>query len=259
MVPSKIDRATRKLVTLATDSVRHWGSDAGVLKHHRGKLLALFLWLTFLLLYSLFAWQSGLSLRQSVYGMAAWLTRNWYGPLLFLLLFTFRPILFIPATPMTLLSGFLFGPTAGLFYAVFGLNASAFLAYVIGRYLGYGIFNGAHTGRVRRYTATMRRHSFESVLVMRLLLLPYDLVNYLAGFLKIEWSLFLLATVIGSLPGTVSFVLLGSSFGTLDELLSGDVRLNPIALAASIILIMASLAVSRYLKQRRPEGTTAAS
>jgi uncharacterized membrane protein YdjX (TVP38/TMEM64 family) len=255
MVSSKIDRATRKLVTMATYSVRQWAGDNSPLKHHRGKLLALFLWLTFLLIYSLFAWQSGLSLRQSVYGMAAWLTRNWYGPALFLLLFTLRPLLFIPATPLTLLSGFLFGATAGLLYAVLGLNGSAVVAYAIGRYLGHGILNGTQNGLIRRYTATMRRHSFESVLVMRLLLLPYDLVNYLAGFFKINWTLFLLATIIGSLPGTVSFVLLGSSFGTLDELLSGDVHLNPAALVTSVLLITASLVVSRYLKNRGKRQT----
>jgi uncharacterized membrane protein YdjX (TVP38/TMEM64 family) len=253
MVSSRRDRATRKLAAIATGSIGYWSGFPGFLKRHQGKLVTLFLWLTFLLIYSLFAWESGLSLRQSVYGLAAWLTRNWYGPALYILLFSLRPLLFIPATPMTLLSGFLFGPGVGLFSAVLGLNASAISAYAIGRYLGYGILSGTGKGWVSRYSAAMRRHSFETVLVMRLLLLPYDLVNYIAGFLKIKGRLFLLATVIGSIPGTVSFVLLGASFGTLDELLSGEVRLNPAALAISVILIAASLSVSHYLRQRESD------
>jgi uncharacterized membrane protein YdjX (TVP38/TMEM64 family) len=251
MVSPRIDRATRKVAGMVGDSIRQWsGAYPGFLQQHRGKLIALCLWLAFLLLYSIFAWQSGLSLRQSVYGLASWLTRSGYGPALFLLLFALRPLLFIPATPMTLLSGFLFGPAAGLFCAVLGLNLSAIFAYAIGRYLGYGIFSGESNGRVSRYARAMRRNSFESVLLMRLLLLPYDLVNYVAGFLKIKWNLFLLATIIGAIPGTVSFVLLGASFGTLDELLSGEVRLKPATLAVSVVLIALSLAVSRHLKRR---------
>ena len=44
---------------------------------------------------------------------------------------------------------------------------------------------------------------------MRLVYVPYDLVNYLAGFLRIGWMPFILATALGSLPDTLSFVLFG--------------------------------------------------
>ena len=56
---------------------------------------------------------------------------------------------------------------------------------------------------------------------MRLLFLPYDLVNYVCGALRITWSSFLLATALGSLPGTVSFVLLGASLERVDQGLDG--------------------------------------
>ncbi len=67
----------------------------------------------------------------------------------------------------------------------------------------------------------MRDNSFETVLIMRLLFLPYDLVNYASGILRLRWLPFLLATALGSLPGTVSFVLLGASIDTVDDGLGG--------------------------------------
>jgi uncharacterized membrane protein YdjX (TVP38/TMEM64 family) len=85
---------------------------------------------------------------------------------------------------------------------------------------------------------------------MRLLFLPYDLVNYAAGFLKIRWQPFILATAVGSIPGTVSIALLGGSFGTLDELVAGDVQVNPITLVASVVLILVSIGLSRFIKRR---------
>lgn len=49
-------------------------------------------------------------------------------------------------------------------------------------------------------------NSFETVLIMRFIFLPYDLVNYLAGILRIDLKAFILATLLGSIPGTIAFV-----------------------------------------------------
>jgi uncharacterized membrane protein YdjX (TVP38/TMEM64 family) len=125
------------------------------------------------------------------------------------------------------------------------------LAYGVGRYFGQGMLDAEQSsGLIQKYARQMRENSFEAVLIMRLIFLPYDLVHYIAGFLKIDWRAFLLATIIGSIPGTISIVLLGASFGTLDELLTGEISLNPTALVISVALIVVSIAISRLLKRR---------
>ena len=93
----------------------------------------------------------------------------------------------------------------------------------------------------------MRRNSFESVLLMRLAFLPYDGVNYAAGFLKIRPVAFLLATAIGSLPGTVSFSLAGASIESLSD---GPSGVDPIVLVASVVLFVVSIVISRIVKRR---------
>jgi uncharacterized membrane protein YdjX (TVP38/TMEM64 family) len=181
--------------------------------------------------------------------MSGWLAGGVTGPLLYILLYTLRPLLFFPATILTLLGGFLFGPI-GILYTILGSNASAMVAYALGRYFGKdALDSNDKTGVIQAYTYRMRANSFETVLIMRLIFLPYDLVNYAAGFLKINWRAFLLATAIGSLPGTISFVLFGTSFGTLDDLLSGDIHLQPDTLISSIVIIGISILVSRYVKK----------
>jgi len=87
---------------------------------------------------------------------------------------------------------------------------------------------------------------------MRLIFLPYDFVNYLAGFLRIDLRAFLFATILGSIPGTIAFVLFGASIegefdGTLPEF---DSRV----LIASAVIFVISLGISRYMKRR--EQTT---
>ena len=93
----------------------------------------------------------------------------------------------------------------------------------------------------------MRANSFSTVMTMRFVFLPYDLVSYLSGFLRIAPLQFLAATALGSLPGTVAFVLAGASIERLDDGVGGlDLRV----LALSAVIFVASLIAARILKKR---------
>ncbi|HSL58397.1 MAG TPA: VTT domain-containing protein [Acidimicrobiales bacterium] len=173
----------------------------------------------------------------------------WWGVLAYLAVYLVRPLVLFPATLLTIAGGLLFGPVGGVAVVIVGANASALVAYGVGRMLGRAPSgDGEVDSLAARWAGRMRTSSFETVLLMRLLFLPYDLVNYLSGVLRVRWVPFLLATAIGSLPGTVSFVLLGASIEQLDEGLGG---ISPTTLVASVVLIVASLVVARVLRARR--------
>lgn len=172
----------------------------------------------------------------------------WWGAAAFVAVYLVRPLLLFPASVLTVAAGLLFGPVFGVALVVVAANASAMVAYGVGWSLGRAPGDGDVDGLVGRWSARLRRSSFETVLVMRLLFLPYDLVNYASGMLRIRWAPFLAATAIGSLPGTVSFVLLGASVERLDEGVGG---ISPTTLAASVALIVASLVGARVLRARR--------
>ena len=101
---------------------------------------------------------------------------------------------------------------------------------------------------VGRYVERMRANGFEAVLITRFFFPPFDPVNYLAGFLSVGWKPFILATVLGSLPGTLSFVLLGASIDM--DFAGGTPAFNPWIVSISGILLVGSLLLSRYLKRR---------
>jgi uncharacterized membrane protein YdjX (TVP38/TMEM64 family) len=178
----------------------------------------------------------------------------WWGIIAFVGVYLARPVVLFPASVLTIVGGVLFGPFVGVIAVIIGANLSASLAFAIGRSLSAKI---DHTSTltletdqqsfIARWSQRMRDNSFETVLLTRFLFLPYDLVNYAAGALRIKFVPFITATAIGSLPGTISFVLLGASLDRVDQGLDG---LNPYALVASVIIFVASLVVARTLKQR---------
>ncbi len=226
--------------------------EQSFLSQHGQKLTALMFWLIAIGGYFWYATTNNLGPIEVVNQLISVLSTSSIGPLLFILVYALRPLIFFSAAVLTIASGLLFGPVWGLVYAVIGGNISAMVAYYIGRYFGQGVLDSGDSSDgesvVQRYAQQMRKNPFESILTMRFIFLPYDLVNYLAGFLKIDWKPFLFATFLGSLPGGLSFVLIGASIegNAINEIPS----LNPVTLGVSVVIFLSSLAFSRYLKNR---------
>jgi uncharacterized membrane protein YdjX (TVP38/TMEM64 family) len=210
------------------------------------------IWIAAIVSWQIHQSSTGRSVTESAQSFIDVVGGSWWGVFAYVLVYLARPIVLFPASVLTIVGGILFGPVVGVLVVVLAANASAMIAYGVGRLLGRSPVEDTDSGDVslaRRWSNRMRTHSFETVLVMRLLFLPYDLVNYLAGLLRLRWLPFLLATALGSLPGTVSFVLLGASLDRVDDGLGG---IDPVALVASMVIFVLSLVVAQVLRRRQP-------
>jgi uncharacterized membrane protein YdjX (TVP38/TMEM64 family) len=222
------------------------------IRKHAIQIVAFLFWLALLGSYQWYAWSNDLSPAQVIQQLLGFMTGSLWGPLIYILLYAVRPLVLFPATLLTLAGGFLFGPVLGVIYTILASNTSATIAFLVGRYFGQGLLKeGSSDTLLQRYAERLRKNSFETVIVMRFIFLPYDLVNYLAGFMRIRWAPFILATILGSIPGTIGFTLAGSSIKVFD---GGIPRLDPATLAASLVVFIASLVLSRLFKKR--EGIT---
>ncbi len=225
------------------------------LGRHWQKVVAAALWLTMIGALVYFMRANDLTLPELFLAGMAWVQNSSFAPLAYIAIYAIRPLTLFSATLLTVAGGFLFGPVWGIVYTVIGANLSATVAFFIGRYFGQGLLDDeTSSGWVQRYARRMRQNSFETVLIMRFIFIPYDLVNYLSGFLRIGYWSFLLATALGSIPGTISFVLLGSSLApeqVANLFLTGEVpNLDWRLLAVSALMFVVSIALSRYFKRR---------
>ena len=119
----------------------------------------------------------------------------------------------VPALPLTLSAGALFGATRGVgLVATAGLVA-AVTAFTISRYFARSRVSALLAGNKQwaSVDAALKSDSWKVVLLIRLSpLLPFALSNYAFGLTRIELMPYVLGTAVGVLPGTVFYVLSGS-------------------------------------------------
>ncbi|MDZ7801458.1 MAG: VTT domain-containing protein [Trueperaceae bacterium] len=182
----------------------------------------------------------------------AFLGQHPLGPIAYLGAYALRPLLLVSATLLTVSAGILYGPVLGTLLAIVAANLSAWVAYTLARVLGAELAEPALAHpRLAGVTGRLRTHTFETVLTLRFLFVPYDAVNYLAGATRLRPLPFAAATAVGSLPATAMFVLFGAGLGDLSALGSGRLpAADPRLLAVSAALFVVSLAVARGLRRR---------
>ncbi len=233
-------------------------SPPSFLQRNWQKFVALFFWAILLGGYAWYYTSHNLTPLKAVQQIVD-LLQTPYGPLIYILIYALRPLIFFSAIVLTVTGGAVFGAGSPLnfalavIYTMIGSNTSAMVAYFIGRYFGAGILKeepGSQANIAHKYANRLRHNSFETVMIMRFIFLPYDLVSYVCGFLRINWRAFLLATALGSIPGTIAFTAFGASLDLSSLETGGLPPPNPWVFGFGIIIFVVSIAISRYFKRR---------
>ncbi len=221
----------------------------------RPRVIVLALWLGTAIGAWIFARARGMGPEAVGLGFVHVVSQTVWGPALYVGAYVARLAFLFSATVLTLAGGFLFGPLRGTLLTVLAANLSAVAAYYIGRRLGAAWISedgppggdrfGA--GRLHAWRERMQASPFEAVLVMRLIYLPFDGVSIVAGALRLPLGAFVLATMIGTLPGTVQFVLFGASLESF-RLAEPGLRLD--YAAAGLGLGLAGLLIARFVRGR---------
>src|SRR5258708_8090809 len=118
---------------------------------------------------------------------------------------------------MTLVGGFCFGAGLGATYAVIGATMGATGVFLAARAGLYGLAACAGT-RAQRLEAGFRADAFNYLLCLRLVpIVPFWLVNLIAGLVGMRVTSYVAATFIGMIPGAFVYASLGSGLGTVME------------------------------------------
>lgn len=172
---------------------------------------------------------------------------EWWAPLVLIASFIVLCPVGVPATPMLIAGGMVFGAFWGTVYNVIGTYLGGVVTYFLGRALGREFFVHLLGKRLRPVERTIARRGFWSFVGLRFLPIPYPLVNYCAAFVGVRPAFFLTTTALGLIPSLTIFTYFAA---TLARLGSADKTKTLIQFGVATLLIV-SLAIGPQIWMAR--------
>lgn len=138
------------------------------------------------------------------------LRQSWWAPLALIGTYIVLCPLFVPASPMMIAGGIVFGPILGTLYNIAGTFLGGSVSYFLGRFLGRDFVRHVLGNRLKRVEQRIARRGFWGLVGIRFLPIPFPLVNYTAALAGVRPGLFLSTTLIGLIPGNAVFAYFAS-------------------------------------------------
>jgi uncharacterized membrane protein YdjX (TVP38/TMEM64 family) len=183
--------------------------------------------------------------------VAAWVERSGYwGPAVFVGIYTIAPALFLPGSVLTLAGGALFGPFTGALLSLTGATIGATIAFLIARYLTAEWVERRVSGKLQDIKEGVEREGWRFVAFVRLVpLFPFNLLNYALGLTRLSVSTFTITSFVAMAPGALAYAYLGDAGR---EAVSGGPDLVRKGLLALALLAAVALLPSLIRRWRRP-------
>lgn len=181
-------------------------------------------------------------LRTAIEAYGAW------GPVLYVLGYVVAELVFVPAFPLTLLGGLVFGPAWGTVYTWIAATLAAALAFLVARHLARDTVERwrAHSPHVARIDAAVERHGWRILMITRLVpLFPFNLQNFAYGLTRIPFWTYIVVSSICILPGTIAFSVAGGALSSPGS----RARVGWTLAVAALLIVLVSL-MPRWLARR---------
>jgi uncharacterized membrane protein YdjX (TVP38/TMEM64 family) len=178
--------------------------------------------------------------------LQAWLKpMGIWAPIIYIILYTIGTLLILPSTPLNLTGGALFGVVGGTIWTTIAAIIAAVVSFAFTRSIGRDYIAHKLAGKWEAIDAEMRQGGLFYMFAIRLLpLIPYGIVNFAAGLTSISFKDYLIGTGLGTVPGILPFVMMGSGLHALSK---GDILPFMCALALTGMLV----GVATWYRRRR--------
>ena len=190
-------------------------------------------------------WQSAIALTSVPSLLQEWLDNVGLlnAAFIYIVLYAIRPLILFPATLLTIASGLIFGPWLGTLFTIIGENASANFGFSLVRWFGRESVVSHSTPLISRWDEKLKQNGLVSVMTMRLIMLPFDAVNFSCGLTSIRHRDYAIGTFIGILPSLIGFVLLGG-------IVAPGVHNRTLVIILSALFMLIGFSIAHYLKRR---------
>ncbi len=200
---------------------------------------------------ALFAWRMGLFQYRDPARLAAELRaarEHAAAAPLFVLVYAAATALALPGSALTLAGGAVFGFALGALLNWLGATLGATAAYALARWLGRDAAHGLLGRRGASLDRLASEHGFLALLRLRLIpVVPFNALNFAAGFAGVRVRDYVLATALGILPGTLVYTYFASALVAGASGARRHALLNLLLAGALLVLLSFLPAIARRL------------
>ncbi len=153
------------------------------------------------------------------------------------------------ALVLSIAGGFLFGVIHGVILINIGATTGAVFAFWLSRLFIGRTLQEHYASRLNTLNNELKTHGYSYLLVLRIVpIMPFFMVNYLAGLTRIKPWTFIWTTSLGLFPGSLVFAYAGRQ---ASEINSPNEILSTRMIAAMVLLAFAALlpVVVKYVKK----------
>ena len=136
--------------------------------------------------------------------------------LIFIFIFVSTAFIIPGAIIMSVAGGLFYGVLMGTLYINIGSTVGATMSFLASRYLiGQWVQKRYHM-QLETFNREIDRHGTNYLITLRIIpILPFFMVNYLAGLTRISTKKFFLTTSLGMLPGSLVYTFAGQQFSEI--------------------------------------------
>jgi len=212
-----------------------------------------FLWIISIWFWFWYFFHNNISLELVVFGLKWYIETNiLLGILFFMCIYIVRPLFFIPASPFDVFAGMVFWPVIWFLVCSVTLFFSAMFSYNVWYYTWWIVLERKSIKKFEKLKLKLEQDTFTTTVMMRLVMLPFDLSNYICGVLSAPFWKYVFWTGLWVMPATVVFVSAGAAFywqniNSFETLLE---NINYTYLILSSGFFISIILLSRILKKK---------
>jgi uncharacterized membrane protein YdjX (TVP38/TMEM64 family) len=153
-----------------------------------------------------------------------------WGPACFAAAFVVTTVLMVSSSFMMAMAGLLWGMKWGFLPVTAGCTLGATASFLLGRTVLRGWAQRRVAGHplLAAIDKVVAEKGFRIVLLTRLTPAPSVLMNYAYGLTKVRLGPYVLGTLLGMIPRTLTYLYVGSTLHSAEEIIAGEHRRGPL-------------------------------
>jgi uncharacterized membrane protein YdjX (TVP38/TMEM64 family) len=173
---------------------------------------------------------------------------GWYIAVYMIAVACFLPV----ATVMTIMGGFLFGTVRAVLFANIAATSGALISFLLIRYLIGSTLQTWYAHQLETFNQAMAESGVLYLVMVRLIpVIPFAVINVLAGLTRIDVRYFVLTTSVGIIPTTFIFAFAGRRLAHVTS--AADLLSWQMLVAIGLIMLVAVISLFlRHWLARRP-------